>query len=146
MARKNHCDFSGKDQSSSFSHVISNAPGKTSFLERETCTSTKGISLFSYSKPLLVRFGANGVFIIFWKVIGDKKGGGTSEILFNQTTLNILEEIRYVVQVPIKFIHVTRNPFDNIATILLRNLGARDRVREDESEKVREGGREGGGC
>lgn len=50
--------------------------------------------------------------------------------------MNILGEIRDVLQVPIKFIHVIRNPFDNIATILLRDLDARDRVRTEGSEKV----------
>ena len=50
--------------------------------------------------------------------------------------MNILEEICDVLQVPIKFIHVIGNPFDNIATILLRDLDARDRVRTERSEKV----------
>jgi len=44
--------------------------------------------------------------------------------------MNILEEINQVVQVPMKFIHITRNPFDNIATMMLGMLGARDDVRE----------------
>jgi len=30
-----------------------------------------------------------------------------------------------------KFIHVHRNPFDNIATIMLRATGSRDAVREE---------------
>ena len=45
--------------------------------------------------------------------------------------LSILEEISQVVQVPVKFIHVHRNPFDNIATMMLRATGSRDAVRED---------------
>ncbi|KAJ7379388.1 hypothetical protein OS493_016625 [Desmophyllum pertusum] len=43
----------------------------------------------------------------------------------------VLEEISQVVQVPMKFIHVTRNPFDNISTIMLRETGSRDTVREE---------------
>ena len=45
--------------------------------------------------------------------------------------LSILEEINQVVQVPMKFIHVHRNPFDNIATMMLRATESRDAVRED---------------
>ena len=50
--------------------------------------------------------------------------------------LSILEEISQVVQVPMKFIHVHRNSFDNIATIMLRAIGSRDAARE-EGVKVR---------
>jgi len=66
------------------------------------------------------------------KVIGDKKGGATSRDLYlSSDGLSILEEISQVVQVPLKFIHVHRNPFDNIATIMLRAIGSRDAVREE---------------
>ena len=44
--------------------------------------------------------------------------------------MSILEEVNQVVQVPMKFIHITRNPFDNIATMMLRRVRARDDVRE----------------
>ena len=37
-----------------------------------------------------------------------------------------LEEIRATVGVPMKFVHIIRNPFDNIATQFLRVHGARD--------------------
>ena len=50
--------------------------------------------------------------------------------------MNILEEISQVVEVPIKFIHVIRNPFDNIATMFLRRTKSRDIVRK-EDVKVR---------
>ena len=45
--------------------------------------------------------------------------------------LSILEEIHQVVQVPMKFIHVHRNPFDNIATMMLRATESREAVREE---------------
>lgn len=45
--------------------------------------------------------------------------------------MNILEEISQVVQVPMKFVHVNRNPFDNIATMMLRATGLRNSVREE---------------
>ena len=66
-----------------------------------------------------------------YKVIGDKKGGRTSKVLTNSSKMSILEEINQVVQVPMRFIHVTRNPFDNIATMMLRTIGKRNAVREE---------------
>ncbi|KAJ7379386.1 hypothetical protein OS493_016623 [Desmophyllum pertusum] len=65
------------------------------------------------------------------KVIGDKKGGTTSMDLTRTSYWRILEEISQVVQVPMKFIHVTRNPFDNIATMMLHKTRSRDTVREE---------------
>ena len=77
-------------------------------------------------------------YLFFLKVIGDKKGGYTASILSQPGNLNVLQEINQVVQVPMKFIHVHRNPFDNIATMLLRTTGSRDAVRE-EGVKVSKG-------
>ena len=74
--------------------------------------------------------------INLFKVIGDKKGGDTALLLDQLGDLSILEEINQVVQVPTKFIHVTRNPFDNIATMMLRETGSREAVRK-EGVKVR---------
>ena len=52
------------------------------------------------------------------RVIGDKHGE------FTVTTLaanpELLQKLRDVVKVPVRFIHVVRNPFDNIATMALR--------------------------
>ncbi|KAL9986834.1 hypothetical protein ACROYT_G001040 [Oculina patagonica] len=64
------------------------------------------------------------------KVIGDKRGGATAMAVDRLGSMRILEEIEEAVQVPIKFIHVTRNPFDNIATMMLRATDSRDVVRE----------------
>ena len=52
------------------------------------------------------------------EAIGDKHGNFTVEILARRPEL--LEKARQRVQCPIRFIHVTRNPFDNIATIFRR--------------------------
>lgn len=72
------------------------------------------------------------------KVIGDKKGGTTSMLLANPKNMESLEKIGQIVQIPMKFIHVTRNPFDNIATIMLRRKSSREKVRADGAEKVNE--------
>ena len=45
--------------------------------------------------------------------------------------MKTLEEIAEVVKLPMKFIHVTRNPFDNIATMTLRLASQRNNVREE---------------
>lgn len=52
------------------------------------------------------------------KVIGDKKGGGTTGLLANNPQL--LVNFRQEINMPLRFIHVWRNPFDNITTMLLR--------------------------
>ncbi len=76
-------------------------------------------------------------FILFCltQVIGDKKGTSTSHVLRNPRNLKLLNEIQRSLKTKLKFIHVIRNPFDNIATKLLRNLDSRDMAR-DESFKV----------
>jgi hypothetical protein len=48
------------------------------------------------------------------RVIGDKKGGGSSRHL--QAKPNIIEKLREEVQLPIRLIHIVRHPLDNIAT------------------------------
>lgn len=52
------------------------------------------------------------------RVIGDKHGQFTVTTLASNPEL--LQKLRDVVKVPVRFIHVVRNPFDNIATIALR--------------------------
>lgn len=49
------------------------------------------------------------------KVIGDKKGGDLSEKI--KTNPDFFELIKNKISLPIKIVHVTRNPYDNIATI-----------------------------
>jgi len=53
------------------------------------------------------------------KVIGDKKGGGTTSILASKPEL--LKKFESDIDLPIKFIYVVRNPFDNIATMAFRS-------------------------
>ena len=53
------------------------------------------------------------------KVIGDKKGGLTA--LQVRRDPSVLGRLQSVVRVPVKIIHVVRNPFDNVATMLRRD-------------------------
>jgi hypothetical protein len=49
------------------------------------------------------------------EVIGDKKGGTSSHMIGARPAL--LEELLRLLPVPVRFVHVVRNPYDNIATI-----------------------------
>jgi len=51
------------------------------------------------------------------KVIGDKKGGASTRFIAQHP--DVLDQLRRVVRVPIRVIHVTRNPFDNIARMVM---------------------------
>ena len=51
-------------------------------------------------------------------VIGDKKGGISSTRLAQSP--HLLQRLRVTVRLPLRIIHVTRNPFDNISTIARR--------------------------
>jgi hypothetical protein len=53
------------------------------------------------------------------RVIGDKRARST--VLQIAREPKILDRLRKVVDIPIKVLHVTRNPFDNIATEARRN-------------------------
>jgi hypothetical protein len=53
------------------------------------------------------------------KVIGDKKGGASSTLLGRKPEL--LDTLRRVVSARLRVIHVTRNPYDNIATMARKN-------------------------
>jgi hypothetical protein len=53
------------------------------------------------------------------RVIGDKKGGASIRRLARSPDL--LARLRDTVQVPLRVIHVVRNPFDNIATMALHS-------------------------
>ncbi|MCF8332319.1 MAG: sulfotransferase [Bacteroidales bacterium] len=48
------------------------------------------------------------------KVIGDKRGGASSRILYEDP--NRLERLQALIKIPVKVMIVHRNPFDNIAT------------------------------
>ena len=54
-------------------------------------------------------------------VIGDKKGGRSSQRLAALQSFALLEKTKEVTQRPLKIIHVVRNPFDNITTMVNRN-------------------------
>ena len=66
-----------------------------------------------------LREGAQGQFLRL-RVIGDKHAGRAARRLHEDPPL--LERFRHVVGVPIRSLHIVRNPYDNIASIA-RNRG-----------------------
>jgi hypothetical protein len=54
------------------------------------------------------------------KVIGDKRGASSTEMFRNDFT--IYEKLQSLVKCPVKILHVIRNPYDNISTMISRNL------------------------
>ena len=52
------------------------------------------------------------------RVIGDKKGGVTTLRLAEEP--HLLDRLRRTVRVPLRLVHVVRNPFDNVATMARR--------------------------
>ena len=64
-----------------------------------------------------------------------KKGGKTTRQLFKAENINVLLQIQQVLKIPIKYIHVIRNPYDNIATMVLRALNKRTQA--DDGAKVK---------
>ena len=62
-----------------------------------------------------------GAYQSYIDVIGDKHGGKTTKTFLENHELfqNHLNKLRTLVNLPIKVIHVIRNPYDNIATIAI---------------------------
>ena len=52
-------------------------------------------------------------------MIGDKRGGAVTRAIADHP--DFLDRTRALVDVPLRLIHVVRNPFDNIATISKRH-------------------------
>lgn len=66
-----------------------------------------------------------GTFDGTLKILGDKIGWFTAAYLAMESGRSLLKQIEDDYNVKAKFIHVIRNPFDNIATIAMRLLGLR---------------------
>ncbi|MCB9792064.1 MAG: hypothetical protein H6741_05000 [Alphaproteobacteria bacterium] len=60
------------------------------------------------------------------RVLGDKKGGGSTSLLAEHPGL--LNALRARTGLPLSLLHVVRDPFDNIASMVLRGHGSLDEV------------------
>lgn len=65
-------------------------------------------------------------------VIGDKAGGMTAQVyrINKQRFLTVYQQIQQTTKLPVHAIHVVRNPYDNIATMLIYNEHVRKTVNE----------------
>ena len=68
----------------------------------------------------------------FIDIIGDKSGGLTAQVYrkSREKFKTLYQQLRNTVQIPIKVFHVVRNPYDNIATMLLYNTHQKRQVNE----------------
>jgi len=64
--------------------------------------------------------------------MGAKKGGKTTRQLIKSENMEMLKEIQRVLKIPVKYVHVIRNPYDNIATMLLRAVNKRTAASQGE--------------
>jgi hypothetical protein len=85
--------------------ILQNSRRKSSALRQE--------SGYSYQVPNQWQGKFNTL-----KVIGDKRGSASNRIIRDNP--DILKVLQHKIDVPIKFIHVIRNPYDNISTIVYR--------------------------
>jgi len=62
-----------------------------------------------------------GTYQSYIDVIGDKRGGFTAEMMAKNFTMweSVFLKLKSTISLPMKVIHVIRNPYDNIATIIL---------------------------
>jgi len=61
-------------------------------------------------------------------VIGDKKGGGSAQRL--RANPELLDRLRRTIKLPLRFVHIIRNPYDNISTISLNQQQHKLNLRE----------------
>ncbi|XP_062516892.1 uncharacterized protein LOC134192206 [Corticium candelabrum] len=86
----------------------------------------KGNAAWNYSVP----HQWNGRYDQYVEVIGDKKGGGTTRMLSSVRSTDVVDELKRAVNVPVRFLHVIRNPYDNIATMAIRSVVNRKFISE----------------
>lgn len=95
-------------------------------LEKIHESSLHNISHFSGFTLLIA------ICMSFLQVIGDKSAAKASEILRQREGRDSLRKLEDKLGVQLKFIHVIRNPFDNIATMALRIANLKKNKRQDD--------------
>jgi len=79
-----------------------------------------------------------GTYVSSVQVIGDKDGGKTAAMFLRnpQNWDQVFSKIKSIVDIPIKVIHVIRNPYDNIATMLIYKTSGLKITEVKHSDKV----------
>jgi hypothetical protein len=85
-------------------------------LERDRIFGTMGRKWTGYDYDVPGQFQGS---VRRLRVIGDKLGGGSSRAFGGDP--DQLDRLRDCVGVPLRVLHITRNPFDNIATMVRRH-------------------------
>ena len=80
-------------------------------VERDRWFSANGAKWWDYSYEVPGQWQGRWTTL---RVIGDKKGGQTTRLLTNNP--HLVQRLRKTVGVPVRFLWVIRNPYDNIAT------------------------------
>lgn len=120
--------FSFYDTISSASERAS-TKGRRSFSLEGTVANTS--SAYGYHVPNQWQ----GRYDEYIEVIGDKAGGLTASALLSSNAVDAVHLLQKASGAKVKFVHVVRNPFDNIATMVLRHSDLRKRT-GDHQQKV----------
>ena len=67
-------------------------------------------------------------------MIGDKSGAFTAGAMMQEDAINAVHLLEEASSAKVKFLHVVRNPFDNIATMTLEHSHVRKRNGEHSSK------------
>ena len=65
-------------------------------------------------------------------MIGDKAGAFTAQAMLRDNAIDAVHLLEQTAAAKVKFVHVVRNPFDNIATMVLQHRDVKGRNGEHE--------------
>ena len=87
----------------------------------------KSRKIYKKGYTLAINSSWQGKFDEYIEVIGDKCAGGITQEYFSNKTefLAHFQELKEIVSIPIKVLHVMRNPYDIITTNALHEMGRR---------------------
>lgn len=93
-------------------------------LENAIATGQKGREETGYSYHVPGQYQGQYTHL---RVIGDKRGGNSSRRL--KAHPKLLQELKQRIGIPLRMIHISRNPFDNMATMAYRDYqGPADQI------------------
>ena len=116
-----NADLSSKKPQYNNKSMILNALWKNSFDSSTSGLRTEEGKAHKKGYTLAIDGLYQGTFVLPIQVIGDKSGGHTT-VLFCTNPLEwkkVFLKLKSVLNIPIKVIHVIRNPYDNIATSVI---------------------------
>ena len=108
------------------------------------CTEDLGLSRLSRRAILLLSLGhgrGDMTLQLVFLLLGTSLGGMTAQVFRKNRKhfISLYQDLQNTVQMPIHVIHVVRNPYDNIATMLLYNEHQKFSVNETHKYEDEEG-------